>query len=203
MLTLDHIVIATETLATGAPELERALGAPLQPGGEHAAMGTHNRLLSLGPDLYLELIAINTDAPGPDQPRWYNLDNFAGPPRLTHWAARTDDLDASLMASPEGAGTAWDLSRGDLRWRFGIPESGQHPFDGLFPALLQWQSPHPAPGLTDHGIRLETLTLASPEAAALKSSLAPLISDPRIKFTAAETPRLSASLHTPNGTLTL
>ena len=36
--------------------------SPLESGGRHPHMGTHNRLLSLGPDLYLEVIAVDPDA---------------------------------------------------------------------------------------------------------------------------------------------
>ncbi len=45
------------------------LGIAPGPGGVHPFMGTHNRLLRLGPRLYLELIAIDPDAPAPAQPR--------------------------------------------------------------------------------------------------------------------------------------
>jgi hypothetical protein len=63
MLTLDHIAVSTTALETGTAEVEAALGLPLAPGGQHAAMGTWNRLLSLGPEEYFELIAIEPGAP--------------------------------------------------------------------------------------------------------------------------------------------
>ena len=47
MATLDHLVVAARDLASGARWLEDRLGASLAPGGVHAAMGTHNRLLKL------------------------------------------------------------------------------------------------------------------------------------------------------------
>lgn len=62
---VDHLVVAAAGLDAGAAWLEAHLGAPLAPGGRHAAMGTHNRLLRLGPRLYLELIAIDPDAARP------------------------------------------------------------------------------------------------------------------------------------------
>ena len=68
-------------------------------GGKHAHMGTHNRLLSLG-DLYLEVIAPDPEAPRPAWPRWFDLDNFDGPPRLTNWICRSDDLDDDLGLAP-------------------------------------------------------------------------------------------------------
>lgn len=67
MLTFDHIAISAITLDEGVKAVEAALGARLAGGGEHAYMATHNRLLGLG-DLYLEVIAANPAAPGPNGP---------------------------------------------------------------------------------------------------------------------------------------
>ena len=58
MLVLDHIAVAATDLAAGAQAVEAKLGLTLQHGGQHPHMGTHNRLMSLGPD-YLEVIAID------------------------------------------------------------------------------------------------------------------------------------------------
>ncbi|AHM02764.1 hypothetical protein roselon_00311 [Roseibacterium elongatum DSM 19469] len=204
MLTLDHIAISTEALETGAIDLEDKLGVPLSKGGQHAAMGTWNRLLSLGPGEYLELIAIEPGAPAPPQQRWFDLDNFAGVTRSTTWICRCDDLDAALAAAPEGAGVAWDLARADLRWRMAIPQNGLLPFSGLFPALIEWTAPaHPADRLEDRGVRLTGLRLVSPQAEALAAALAPLVRDDRIEVLHGETPRMEAILSTPNGEIRL
>ncbi len=204
MLTLDHIAVSTAALAPGTAEVEAALGVALLPGGEHAAMGTHNRLLSLGPEEYFELIAIHPGAPGPDQPRWFDLDTFSGPTRATTWICRCADLDAALAAAPEGAGVPWDLARGDLRWRMGVPRDGKLPFRGLFPALIEWQGTvHPAPRLADSGVRLAALRLFSPEAEALRAALAPLIADARVSVLDSAKARMEADLATPSGVVTL
>jgi hypothetical protein len=204
MLTLDHIAVSTTALETGAAEVEAALRLPLAPGGQHAAMGTWNRLLSLGPEEYFELIAIEPGAPGPAQPRWFDLDNFTGATRTTTWICRCADLDAALAAAPPNTGVPWALERGELRWRMAVPTDGKLPFGGLFPALIQWDGPvHPAPRLPDHGVRLKALELRSPEAEALEAALAPLISDPRISVREAEIVRLRAILDTPSGEVVL
>jgi hypothetical protein len=44
-------------------------------------MGTHNRLLKLGEGFYLELIAIDPQAPPPGRPRWFGLDRLELPVR--------------------------------------------------------------------------------------------------------------------------
>jgi Glyoxalase-like domain len=197
MLEFDHIAVSARTLDEGTRAVEAALGVTLSAIGHHAHMGTHNRLLGLGPDLYLEVIAIDPDAPGPAWPRWFDLDRFTGPPRITNWVCRTDDLDAALAAAPDGAGTATPLSRGDFRWRFGIPATGALPFADTFPALIEWQGDlHPAQRLPDQGIRLARFDVTYPEADALRAALP--LTDPRV--TIAVGPNgFRATFDTPNG----
>lgn len=198
MLRLDHVAVACAALADGAEAVEAVLGVPLAPGGEHAAMGTHNRLLSLGAQEYLEVIAINPLAPAPGRPRWFDLDRFSGPPRLASWVCACDDMGAALAACPPGSGAAMDLARGDLRWQMAVPEDGRLPFDGVFPALIRWQGPTPAPRLPDQGVRLTGLRLSHPRADALRAALAGLIDDPRLSVTEG-VPGLSATFSTPHG----
>lgn len=201
MLRLDHLAIAAERLEDGVAAVERLLGVPMAGGGQHAAMGTHNRLLSLG-DLYLEVIAIDPEAPAPARPRWFDLDHFSGPPRLTNWIVACDDLDAALTEGPPGWGAAMHLARGDYRWQMAVPQTGRLPFDNHFPALIRWQGAlHPAPALPDHGLRLSRLEVAHPQAAALRAAL-PGLTDPRLSITEGP-PALRATLDTPTGPIRL
>jgi hypothetical protein len=161
-------------------------------------MGTHNRLLGLG-DVYLEVIAINPDAPGPDHPRWFDLDNFGGAPRLVNWIARTGDLEGAIAASPAGVGVPVALERGDLRWRMAVPGDGKLPFDGAFPALISWQgSAHPAQRLPDVGCRLLELEVRHPDAQALAAVLTPLFRDERVHIVTGA-PGFRALIRTPHG----
>lgn len=197
MLELDHIAVAGATLEEATRHVEEALGCALGPGGRHDHMGTHNRLLGLGPDIYLEAIAVDPSAPRPAWPRWFRLDEFEGKPRLTNWIVRTGDLDAALAAAPEGAGVATALARGDFRWRMGIPADGRLPFDDAHPALIEWQGGlKPQDRLADVGIRLERLEVAHPNADALRAAL-PLY-DPRVVIVAGS-PALCATFATPHG----
>ena len=199
-MRLDHMAVACTDLAAGAAWVEAALGVPMQAGGKHPLMGTHNRLLSLG-DLYLEVIAIDPDAPAPGRPRWFDLDRFAGPPRLTKWIAACDDLEAEIARSPAGIGRPIDLARGDYRWRMAVPDDGILPLDDAFPALIQWQgSAHPARALTDHGIRLTGFEITHPDADALKAALAGRLDDPRVAIRHGETVAMQARFATPQGT---
>ena len=70
----DHVVIGAAQLGDAAAIVEARLGATLTGGGKHPLMATHNRLMRLA-DGYLEVIAIDPDAPAPDRARWYELDN--------------------------------------------------------------------------------------------------------------------------------
>lgn len=204
MLTLDHLAIAAETLEEGVARVEESLGVSLEAGGRHAAMGTHNRLLGLGPGFYLEVIAIDPAAPPPGRARWFDLDRFTGPPRLTNWAARCSDLPRALEQSPEGAGDPLSLTRGELRWQMAVPASGQLPFSGLFPALLAWKGDaHPSKMLSESQCRLQRLELIHPAADELGNSLTALISDARLVILRGPRPRLRAMLSTPAGERTV
>lgn len=174
MWRLDHLAVTAGDLASGVAMVEAAFGVTMAPGGAHAAMGTHNRLLGMG-DIYLEVIAVDPDAPTPPWPRWFDLDRKAGPPRLANWVVACDDLAAALADGPPGAGKPMALSRGDLAWRMAVPEGGQWPMDGAFPALIEWQGPlHPAQRLPDSGLRLSRLEVGHPQADRLQALLSPL-----------------------------
>ncbi len=198
-MQFDHIAIAGETLSEARDFVEEALGVTLQPGGEHDVFHTHNALLGLEDGLYLEAIAINPEAPEPERSRWFDLDRFSGPPRLTNWICRTVDLEDALQASPKGSGKPVNLKRGDLRWRMAVPQSGILPYDNCAPALIQWQTQsHPAQLLNPSGVRLLRLTVCHPKANELQSVLAPQLDDDRITFEAGP-PALHASFETPRG----
>jgi Glyoxalase-like domain len=162
---IDHIAVTAPTLAVGAAWVEQVLGVAPQPGGEHPQMGTHNVLLRLGDDIYLEVIAANPGAPAPARPRWFGLDALQpdSAPRLRTWIARTSDIGATLAAAGEELGTVTPMQRGDLQWLITIPDDGKPPLGGTAPALIEWKSgPHPASRLQDHGLRLERLELLHP-----------------------------------------
>ncbi len=195
-MELDHFAIAANTLAEATAHVEEALGVPLQPGGEHAVFGTHNRLLGLADGLYLEAIAIDPEATPQRQPRWFDLDRFEGAARITNWICRSSDLDSTLAALPVDAGAPVSLTRRDLSWQMAVPNSGILPYDNIFPALIQWQGPHPAPRLTQQGCSLRRLVVSHPEAQAL-AELLPL-DDARVVFEPGPA-ALRAEIDTPHG----
>jgi hypothetical protein len=170
----DHLVLAARDLDAGAAWLERHLGVALVPGGKHVRMGTHNRLLGLGDNFYLELIAIDPTAPPPDRPRWFALDRLpaADRPRLIHWVARSDDISRAAASGSEAPGDILPMERGDYRWRITVPPDGSLPGDGLVPTLIQWDVPfHPASRLPDSGCRLMKLEGFHPQPARIRTAL--------------------------------
>lgn len=198
MLVFDHLAVSCGDLAEGVAAVEAALGVAMAGGGQHPHMGTHNRLLGLG-GLYLEVIAVDPLAVAPDWPRWFDLDRFHGAPRLTNWVARCDDIGAEVAAGPMGVGVPVALARGDYRWRMAVPGDGILPFDGCFPALIQWDgTSHPAQALSDAGVRLTRLTLRHPDADGLRAAFAGRLGDDRIAVETGPV-ALHAAFITPHG----
>jgi len=199
---VDHLVVSSATLSEGVAYIEDLLGVSMSEGGDHPLMGTHNALLSLGPSAYLEVIAVNPAADAPDHARWFDLDYFTGPARLTNWALRVPDLHQALQRAPEGSGDELQLSRGDLHWDMAVPADGRLPFAGCAPGLLSWKGDMPAPRLPDHGLRLAALEITHPEAEALAVALHPLVEDKRISVHSGA-PGLAGWIDTPAGLVQL
>ena len=178
MFLFDHIAVGCTELSIGVAWVEEKLGVFLQPGGQHVHYGTHNMLLGLGPDLYLEVIAKDPSAKPTGRPTWFGLDHFTGPPRLANWICRNDDL----AIAPEMTGPAVALTRGDLKWELTVPDSGDLPMGGGFPSLMKWGAgvTPPSGKLLDRGCRLKSWTVLHPDAEMLRD-MVPL-HDPRVYF---------------------
>lgn len=198
ILELDHLAVCAQRLEDGVRFVEQTLGVSMQPGGQHPYYGTHNRLLGLADGLYLEVIAIDPDGDAPNYPRWFDLDRFSGPARLTHWICRSRDLSQIVQQLPH-AGTPVALSRGALRWQMSVPESGALPYDNCFPPLIEWASEdHPAQRLPASGCGLKKLIVQHPDAQALEEQLSPRLRDPRIAFETGKA-CVRAAIETPGG----
>lgn len=186
---LDHLVVVAATLDEGVAWCERTLGITPGPGGQHALMGTHNRLFSIAsadfPLAYCEIIAIDAAAPAPGRRRWFDMDDAAlqervrrEGPQLAHWVARVDDARAAVAALQ-----AHDIDRGEvlaasrptpqglLQWQITVRPDGQRLFDGLLPTLIQWGDVHPAAAMPPSGIALVSVALQHPQPEALQPAL--------------------------------
>lgn len=222
-LTLDHLVIAAATLDAGAEYLADAIGVAPAGGGKHTAMGTHNRLLGLYGGIYLEVIAIDPDAPAPTRPRWFAMDSeatrerLAQGPFLAHWVARVDrpaDLSTWQAQYPGRIAPVIPMARGDLRWRITVRADGSLPGwqdgetslagDGVIPTLIQWDVPtHPSAMLPRQDLALHRLVATHPRADHVTGALAWLGADGLIDVEPGEAPALRADIETPQGIRTL
>ena len=207
--TIDHLVVAAQTLEQGCDYVESGLRVRPQPGGKHPTMGTHNALLRLGERLYLEVMAIDPEAPKPLRARWFDLDeprmraSLTDGPRLIHFVARTDDIDGLAARSPEDLGDVLPMARGEWRWRMTIPVDGHLPGRGLVPTLIQWPDErHPAEAMPDHGLSLVALAGEHPDPAPVRAAIARLGLADDVKVTYGQSPRLAAMVRTPRGIVT-
>ena len=177
---LDHLVVAAATLDQGVAWCEATLGVTPGPGGQHALMGTHNRLcridgpasLSTFANVYLEIIAIDPQAPAPGRARWFGLDDpalqtsLAQTPRLVHAVARSAMLDMHRWGlitvghqpgNPVKAGR--DTPAGRLEWQILLRDDGTLLCGGALPTLIQWAGPHPTLAMPASGVALQSLSL--------------------------------------------
>ena len=209
--TIDHIIITAPTLEIGGAYVFERLGVHPQKGGEHARMGTHNLLLSLGKSAYLEVMAINPAAPPPAMRRWFGLDDLPAnaPARLRTWVARTGDLAQAVRNSFEAMKPIVPMSRGALNWLITSPEGGTSPQEGdathggLTPTLIQWQTDaHPASTLPDAGLELVQLEFSTPEVLRIERQMKALGLAAEWVANAlksGELPRLTARVQTSEG----
>ncbi len=201
-LNIDHFAVACADLGRGVAWLERLLGVRMAPGGTHAHFGTHNRLLGLGPALYLEVIAPDPEAPVPPRPRWFALDHAPERPKLANWIAASQDL-----AALPGLGPATALRRGDLAWELTVPGDGHLPQDAALPTLIRWpEGVHPARGLPDHGLRLGAFEVHHPDADRLGALVLPrLVGEgaQMVSYHVAAAPALRVRIDAPQGAVWL
>ena len=209
-VAIDHLVVAAASLETGIAWIETRLRVRPQPGGRHAAMGTHNALVGLGSRVYLEVIAIDPAAPAPLRPRWFDLDEprmraqLAEQPALIHWVVRTDDIGAGAARVAMDPGTILEMRRGIHGWRITVPDDGHLPGRGLVPTLIEWtDGPHPADALIDDGAKLVALAGEHPDPATIRAALASMGLSDTLKVTYGRAPRLAAMIRTRRGVVTL
>lgn len=219
---VDHLVVLASSLAEGVQWCEATLGITPGPGGEHALMGTHNRLFDVSsaafPLAYLEIIAIHsgaTCARPAGAKRWFDMDDQAiqlhlsrSGPQLAHFVASTSRAEAGARALARlglDRGELLTASRmtpqGLLNWKITVREDGQRLFFGALPTLIQWGEVHPAQAMAASGVTLQSLQARHPRPDAL------LAAYQAIGLTGVDVapgpPNLLATLQTPRGLVTL
>jgi hypothetical protein len=199
---IDHIVVLARSLEQGVAWCEATLGITPETGGDHPQFGTHNRLFKIAtpgfPLAYFEIIAIkniavqaintlantqNSAQNSPKNSRWFDMDDaalqaaVAKEPRLVHFVAQTDDIQAgrtALKALGIDRGPAVEASRhtrkGRLEWKITVRDDGQRLFNGALPSLIQWGKAnaaeplrlHPRNTLPRSGVSLQSVAVTSP-----------------------------------------
>ncbi|MCE9658391.1 MAG: VOC family protein [Burkholderiales bacterium] len=198
---LDHITVVAPNLEAGAAYVESALGVLPGPGRTHPGMGTHNLLLALGSDVYLEVISIDPGSSPPRRPRWFGLDGISqgSAAGLAAWVASTVDIAAAAV--PE-LGEIETMRREQHTWRMTLRADGSLPLDGAAPLLIQRSgSIHPAAALPPAGLLLRRLRIRHPAPSRVVALFARmgLASQPSVTVTEGPECSLVAEIQTPFG----
>ena len=179
---IDHIVIGTANLISGTKILETKLSTKFSPGGEHMIMGTHNKLLKLQSNIYLEVIANNPNVSKPSRQRWFSLDESSikekikKSPRLLCWVLEVDNIEDTVKKCGYNPGEILQLSRDELTWKVTVPSNGKLVENGVLPILIEWPSnQHPSKKLNNSKVSINKISLFHPEPYKIKSIISNLI----------------------------
>jgi hypothetical protein len=210
-MLLDHLVIIAPDLEQGAQFVRQQLGVDMMPGGQHVQMGTHNLLLRVGEQHFLEVIARDPDALPPAHPRWFGLDDeqqnlkrWVEGQHLNAWVVQTDNIDEILKTQHHRFGRKRMVSRGMRSWHFAVPEDGSLPCGGILPSLISWGEQGSAVGsMPESTVRLKQFCIEHPEAEQIRALYRELGLDTQIDVIDAPELRYRAVFDTPLGLVEL
>ena len=206
MAAIDHLVYATPDLAAGTAHVEALVGMKAAVGGPHPGMGTHNTLMSLGADVYLEIIGPDPGQPDPPGGRPFAIDQTSEG-RLVTFAVHASvgetigDVTASMSACGEDPGPISSMSRvkpdgEEIGWSLTMSAG-----PGLVPFVIDWGSTtHPAT-VTPTGCTLVSLAGTHPDPGRIKALYDAIGIEADV--TTGDTVTFEAMLDTPNGRVTL
>lgn len=147
-MKIDHLLWAVPELEVAIEQFASVTGVHAKLGGQHPEHGTHNALLDLGNDQYLEIIAPD---PAAQKPMDETMREAAfGSSRLLTFAVASSELD-DVKQCAEGQGfsaigpyqAARESGNQRLEWQLLNIES--HPFGFTMPFFIDWQqTPHPS-----------------------------------------------------------
>ena len=166
MHKLDHIVFGARSLEEGANFIEKKLDIKLSEVGYHDFMGTHNRVVKVDKDIYLEVIAIDPSSKSPNENRWFNLDNpilqkkLEYSPQMIGYVIETKDKEIlKHFCAPIKA------SRGNYKWNFAMPNLESNFFNkelienGIIPSLINWKSNKPVHEMKNNHLSLNKIEI--------------------------------------------
>lgn len=207
MLQRDHLTVIAPSLAEGVEHVRDGLGLDIPYGRAHDGMGTHNHLLRLGDDVYLEVIAVDPAAPPPGRPRWFGLDDSRAVRRawdeglrLRGWVARTTGIADVLARHGAILGEEVRLSGSGRSFSFAVPPDGSLPLAGLAPSVIDRGGLPPSiAGMPDLGARLHSFIVQHPEPAEVAALYGRLGVENPPEIRRGERLRYLAMIETPAG----
>ena len=190
---IDHIVIGTSNLIVGTSDLETKLNHKFSSGGEHKIMSTHNNLLKLQSNIYLEVIANNPNANKPLRPRWFSLDEniiiekIKNTPRALCWVIEVENIEDTIKNCGYNPGEILKLSRNEMNWKVTVPNDGKLIDNGILPILIEWnKDQHPSKKLSNSKVTLNKLCLYHPEPKKINNIISNLIESDLISISEGE-----------------
>jgi hypothetical protein len=201
-LRLDHFISGGRDLDAMIADFTRRTGVAPGRGGRHPGLGTHNALVSLGSDVYFELLAVDpTQRASRAGTMGGRIDAFEAP-RLFAYMVKSEGLERQRdVLARHGIGAdLFDASRDTpdgrtLRWRLLVPHD--NPFGDFVPKFIDWlDTVHPATTSTP-GCAFERFDLGHPQALRLDELLREL--DAGVWVEQADAPRMRLSMQTPRG----
>ena len=166
MFKIDHIVFGALSLEEGTQFIEKKLDTKLSNIGYHDFMGTHNRVLKIGKNIYFEVIAIDPNSKILNHDRWFNLDNkklkkkLKKKPQIIGYVIDTLDQKILKHYSP-----FFKAVRGNYKWNFAMPKLENDKLypglieSGVMPSLINWQSEKPINKMQDSKFELENIEI--------------------------------------------
>ncbi len=201
--SFDHIIYAISNLQAGIKSVKEKTGVEASFGGKHPHLGTQNALLSLGSDVYLEILSPDPNGKLIDD---YKFITDLNEGKLIMWAAHTNDIQALLKAATDNGYKNSGINDGQrntsdgkiLRWKTLMVSTE---VDEVMPFFIQWGTDTPHPATTSpKGCTLRALKLTHPNPDLVKKTFATFGLNNEVENGAAG---MSIKIATPNGEITL
>ena len=170
MHKLDHIVFGALTLEEGTELVESLLQAKLSDIGYHRDMGTHNRVIRISGNVYLEVVSIDPQNSNLKNRKWFNLDNsnlqtkLKKTPQIIGYVIENNDPNIFKYFDP-----FFEASRDNYKWQFAMPTYKNNIIDneiintGIIPSLISWKSKKPIYKMKKNQFELMSLEIVLSE----------------------------------------
>lgn len=140
---IDHLVYCVRDLKEAIAQFENEFGISPAIGGRHIHKGTHNAIVNLGNNSYLEILAIDHSNESVKGDRWMGID-LLEESKMTRWALKSIDLKSDVKAIQKINPDLCEISQGQritpdgktLKWSMSLPLS--KPEVEIIPFFVDW-----------------------------------------------------------------